>query len=268
MKIDERNTLVCVRWPPPAESFGHFIDQTIAMLGKLRSMHRIFRESLSLWTGTPETIPLTENLSNVRALMLEHAWDKKADPRCFSEVDDRGWPTEQSTSEIGFRARFGHSTPQVLGNMYLLFASVPDNPYAAGVASIKFPDSNFADFADFEDYDFVRVLFQAYVEHYDPGLCEVARQDVEREVEALSGKREVDEEIPAWMTYYSNAYVARALPAGESVEPFGPGGVLLTLQRRPPTPDDRLAIDHLVQLRLALKAGGYSMRQSLIRSAR
>lgn len=265
MRIREETHLSCVRWPPPADRFGHFIDRTIEMLRKLQAVHPIFRDDLSLWTDTPMTIPLAQDLSNVRELMLKHAWDRKADPRYFSEIDDRGWPTEQSTSEIGFDVRFGNRIPKVSGNMNIYFHAIPDNTYGSGLMGISFPESGFP---ELEDHEFVKGLLRLAVEHYDPDVGKVGRLDVRLAVEARSGKSDIDEEIPSWLTYYANARVAEALPPGELVERFGPDGVLLTLQRRPSTPDDREAIDHLVRLRQALKAGGYSMRQSLIRSDR
>ncbi len=264
MKFNERSVLFAYRREPPPETFGHFIESTHALLRKLQAAHPVFRDGLAMWTSTPKTIPLAPDLSNLRELMLERAWDRKA-PDAISKLDDKGRPTEDSTSQLGFGCVFGHAIPKVAGDMHISLYSIPDNNYAAGGVSIYFPKTGFTEFGD---CDFVKSLLRLCVEHVDPDIAGVDRQDVTAAAVALAEPLAQDEWLPAsWLSYYANPRVAEVLPPGETVERFGSGGVLITVQKQQPTPQDRQALEHIARLRLALQRGGFSTRESLKRLA-
>ena len=85
------------------ETLGGFADSRKTYLRALRALQPVLRELCMLYSDSSrKKEKLEEDLENLRPWVLKYGWDPKADPRCFSELNEQGSPTADSTSRVGF----------------------------------------------------------------------------------------------------------------------------------------------------------------------
>jgi Immunity protein 52 len=176
-------------------------------------------------------------------------WNRKAPAdRHVGVLPDRTMSRE-GRSRLGFHINLnssGRSTkPETV---CLSMRGGTPGTVLSGVTSIEFPEVGAP---EFQHFDFVKRLMQATVECWRPEQAYVTSIEFH---EAQQVKTAYANAI-GWMNYFANAGVREAAPPDVECESFGPGGVLLTLQRDPPSPDDAQGVARAKRIREALLPG-------------
>ena len=216
------------------EPLGHFSDTVIGWWRKARPLHPLFLEANFLAGATEESFTrLAPDLSNLRDWVQRYGWDRLADPRVFSEIDERGWPTNTATSRVGYNVflRTPFPSPKLSVRCFATPGSSLGN---RGHGTIELP--RVAADPSLLDPALLTALTRVTVDHQSPDSCCVFSLDFDRAVgnRFTPGQHSKDFLRIGWITYFGNPAVREVLPADIHAEPFGPGLLVMT---QPGVPD-------------------------------
>jgi hypothetical protein len=245
----DKHRLGC-SWIDRPQTLGEFVDAAAAYLKCLRPLHPLFSGPLFLTGSAPKEFePLAADLSNLEGFVRRFGWNRKAPAdRHIGVLPDRTMGTE-GTSRLGFHINLNSSGRTTKPETVCLsFSGGTPGAVLPSAISVRFP---MAGAPEFEQYGFVKDLMKVSVDAWRPCLGYVISSEFSR-------PQDLDTtQYPAigWMNYFANAGVQEAVPANVECESFGPGGVLLTLQRERPSPDDVQAVARAKRIRETLLPG-------------
>jgi hypothetical protein len=261
-----------VSWTDRPQTLGEFVDVAVCFITQLRPLHPIFAGPLFMTGRAPnENEQMAPDLSNVETFAKRFGWNRKGDDEPHTGLLPDRTMAREGTSRLGFRCRFNSS------GLKLKPTSV-DVAIYGGTAGTRMPCIARIDFPregspEFESLDFVKKLLDVTVRGFEAEFGYVSSTEFH---EALMGEdkppagRGYHESI-GWMHYFANPAVRCDVPPDIECETFGPGGVLLTLQRERPAADDSAAVAHATAVREALLPGKWfefeKVRRSLMPAA-
>jgi hypothetical protein len=240
-------------WDGRAQTLGQFIDASLGYMKLLQPLHPLFREGLHLIGESRKTSPLlSRDLSNLAPWVLAEGWYGQAPKDWFTALTSEGKPTLSSTSKMGFDFSVGNLRKPADGAIRIDFRWGASDGEGGG-PHIEFPC---AGAPEFENYDFMKALMHMTVSYFQSSLAYATRADFK---ERQHGHEEtvLNMQTIGWMNYFANPAVRTALPPDVQAEPFGPGGVLISLQRQPPSADDEDAVARAIRIRQALLPGDW-----------
>ena len=223
-----------------AETLESFAEGLQGWLLKARGLHPVLAEADRLSGGTRASrTDLAPDLSNLRDWIYRYAWDRKADPRSFSEVDEKGQPTPAATCRTGFGLGLG--TPPPWPKLWMRLQAIPEGLGNCGHITMQFLGA--AATPSLLDPSFLIRLIEITVDQYDPDSCCVYSLDYE---EAIGNAPHPDRPDPfeflrlGWINYFGNPAVQGVLPADVERMPMGPGLLVQTQATLPDlsSPDD------------------------------
>jgi hypothetical protein len=237
-------------WIDRSQTLGEFVDSAAAYLKRLQALHPLFAGPLFLTGNTPKEFePLAADLSNLEEFVRRFGWDRKAPAdRHVGVLADRTMARE-GRSRLGFSIYLnsGGRTTKPETVCLSMRGGTPGTVLSC-VTSMEFPE---AGAPEFQQLDFVKRVMLATVECWRPEQAYVTSTEF---FKAQTTKVSYDQTI-GWLNYFANAGVREAVPPDVECESFGPGGVLLTLQRERPSPDDAQAVARAKRIREALLPG-------------
>jgi hypothetical protein len=237
-------------WIDRPQTLGEFVDAAAAYLKCLRQLHPLFRGQLFLTGSAPKEFePLAADLLNLESFAQHFAWDRKAPAdRHVGVLPDRTMARE-GRSRLGFHINLNSSGRTTKPETVCLsMRGGKSGAVLPSAVSVKFPAVGAP---EFEQHDFVKHLLEITVETWRPDLGYVISAELQRPQDLDSTQ------YPAigWLNYFANAGVREAVPPDVECESFGPSGVLLTLQRERPSPEDAQAVARAKRIREALLPG-------------
>ncbi|WP_300268195.1 hypothetical protein [Microbacterium sp.] len=205
-----------VFWGAREQSLGEFIDQSREFLVTLREIDPLFDTLYSLGDRADTEMPVGSDLANLASIALERGWDKKAPKHWFSNLDEEGRPTRESTVKVGWRLslaneREAEKTKDFIA-ISLASGQSSNRSNNSVLITLNDPDSPLLDPAMAER------LFQLLVDFWNPERGWVTEASYRDAVWDDATREQL-----GWLNYRADPSIANQLPASVSSEAHGAG---------------------------------------------
>jgi hypothetical protein len=194
-------------------TLGEFAEKVRAFLRDVLPLHPLFSELHLIGRSAKDSPPLTSDLSNVQAWILERGWDPLASSHAaYSDLDATGRPTLDSRGRLGFMFLVGNLKGWDTKIRIDISTGIPSN---VGICNFIFPRKNHA---EFRELPLMRDLLGVVVKHWPVDYASVAFGGWNRAInwndeDDVLGDRRIDRIEIGWLTYMKDSSIVQALPA-------------------------------------------------------
>jgi Immunity protein 52 len=249
--LDER---FCMHsfWAPKAQTLGEFIKLGRDYVEKLQPLHSLFQGPLYLTGKRAKDLEILQpDLSNLADFLQRNGWDRKAPANWNTGVGLNKTMSLLGTSEVPFSLSISSTGNTLKPNgISIRISSGSLGDTFGGLVHLYFPTQDHPEFGQLE---FVKSLVKVSRDCFQPDSIAVTSYAFSK---AQENTASIDQEI-GWMNYFSDAKVRHCLPPNVDNEPFGPNGILLTLQKEPPSPEDEKVVQRAKHIQEWLSQQGW-----------
>jgi hypothetical protein len=237
---------------PKAQTLGEFIALGRDYIEKLQPLHSLFQGPLYLTGRRAKDLEILQaDLSNLADFLQRNGWDHKAPAEWHTKVMVDRKMALDGKSRVGFNLSISNTGNTLKPNgISIRISSGSLNDTVGGLVHLYFPTQDHPEFGQLE---FVKSLLKVSRDCFQPDSIAVTSYAFSK---AQENKASIDQEI-GWINYFSDAKVRHCLPPNVDNEPFGPNGILLTLQKEPPSSEDEKVVQRAKHIQEWLSQQGW-----------
>jgi hypothetical protein len=236
---------IVARWEPRRDvTLGEYIEMLKKYFGALQKLHPVFRQLYETGNRPNSIVAIKPDFSNLEVHLRKRLYDKECR---YSHIASDGLPALDSTCSSSYSTSYMSHPKDTLADLNL---TTTVDLSTGGGAGVDFPLEGAP---EFYDYDFQKKLFQLHIDFFKPYNALIFQYNfwvkTTTEDDMGTGIR------VGTITYFADKRIADAIPEDVEREPFG-DGVLVTISRERPDPDNAKQVRDVKRVRDILHAKG------------
>lgn len=232
-------------WKQEVLTLGEFIERLHSFVQKLQALHPLLRNWQLVGDRPGKKLMIEFDLSNLRALAREYAWDRKAPKHWTSNLDKDSIPSLSSISEVGYRMLIENGDEDERGDHHVScqVRAGTSSPWLSNAVVISITDKS-----PLRQSEVAIQVLRVLVESWRPDSAVFTSQH-------FSDLTYQSDDVGSigWMTYFANPAISSALPKDVMQRPFGAHGVLISISPEMPLPGDAQAEEKAIRVAQALR---------------